>query len=32
MENDTKNTIMQFWFENKTVVTESLALLYDTGI
>jgi len=32
MEKDTKNTIMQFWFENKTVVTESLALLYDTGI
>ncbi|MCK5431441.1 MAG: hypothetical protein KAJ03_01790 [Gammaproteobacteria bacterium] len=32
MEDNTKNTIMQFWFENKTVVTEPLSLLYDTGI
>lgn len=32
MEKDTKNTIMQFWFENKTVVTEPLSILYDTGI
>lgn len=32
MEKDTKATIMQFWFENKTVVTESLGILCDTGI
>ena len=32
MEDESKNTIMQFWFENKTVVTESKALMYDTGI
>ena len=32
MEDDTKNTIMQFWYENKTVVTESKAIMYDTGI
>ena len=32
MENDTKDTILQFWFENKTVVTQSLALQKNTGI
>lgn len=32
MEKKTKATIMQFWFENKTVVTEPKAILYDTGI
>ena len=32
MEDDTKDTIMQFWFENKVVVTQALALQYDSGI
>ena len=32
MEDDTKATILQFWFENKTVVTQSLALQQNTGI
>jgi hypothetical protein len=31
-EEDTKDTIMQFWVENKTVVTKPFGLLYDTGI
>lgn len=32
MEDDTKNTILQFWFENKTVITQPLALQYVSGI
>lgn len=32
MEKDTKATIMQFWFENKTVATEPLGLQYSSGI
>lgn len=30
MEKDTKATIMQFWFENKTVLTEPLAIQYES--
>lgn len=32
MEDKTKDTILQFWFENKTVVTQSLALQKNSGI
>jgi len=32
MENDTKDQILQFWFENQTVVTQPYALMYDSGI
>ena len=32
MEDDTKNQILQFWFEAKTVVTQSKALVYASGI
>lgn len=31
-ENDTHDTILQFWCENKTVVTKPYGILYDTGI
>ena len=31
-EDDTKDTILQFWVENKTVVTKPYGLLYDSGI
>lgn len=31
-EDDTHDTIMQFWVEQKTVVTKPFGLLYDTGI
>lgn len=32
MEKDTKMQILQFWFEAKTVVIQSKALTYDSGI
>lgn len=32
MEKDTKDQILQIWFENMTVVTEPYALMYDSGI
>ena len=32
MEKDTKQQILQFWFEAKTVVIQSKALTYDIGI
>ena len=32
MEEDTKDTILQFWVENTTVVTKPFGLLYDSGI
>lgn len=32
VEDDTKDTIMQFWVENKTVVTKPYGLMYDSGI
>lgn len=32
MEDETKNQILQFWFEAKTVVTQSKALVYASGI
>lgn len=32
MEDDTKNTILQYWFENKTVAVQPLALQYSSGI
>ena len=32
MEDNTKNQILQFWFEAKTVVTQSKALVYANGI
>ncbi len=32
MEDKTKDSILQFWFENKTVVTQSLALQKNSGI
>jgi hypothetical protein len=32
MEDDSKDQILQFWYEQATVVTQSAALLYDTGI
>ena len=32
MEDDTKNTILQFWYENKTAIIQSLALQYSSGI
>lgn len=32
MEDDTKNQILQFWYEAKTVVILSKALTYDSGI
>jgi hypothetical protein len=31
-EDDTHDTILQFWVENKTVVTKPYGLLYDSGI
>jgi hypothetical protein len=31
-EDDTHDTILQFWIENKTVVTKPYGILYDTGI
>lgn len=31
-EPDTKDTILQFWIEGKTVITNAYAYLYDTGI
>ena len=31
-ESDTHDTIMQFWIENKVVVTKPYGILYDTGI
>jgi hypothetical protein len=31
-EDDTKDTILQFWIENKTVVTKPYGILHDTGI
>lgn len=32
MEDDTKNTVLQYWFENKTAITQPLALQYSSGI
>lgn len=32
MEDDTKNTVLQYWFENKTAITQPLALQYASGI
>jgi len=32
MEDDTKDTIMQFWVENKTVVTKPYGIISDSGI
>ncbi len=32
MEDDTKNTVLQYWFENKTAITQPLALQYVSGI
>jgi len=32
MEDDTKNTILQYWFENKTAIIQPLALQYSNGI
>jgi hypothetical protein len=31
-ENDTHDTVLQFWVEGATVITNSLGILYDTGI
>jgi len=31
-EDDTHDTILQFWVENKTVVKKSYAISYGTGI
>lgn len=32
MEEDTKNSVLQYWFENKTAITQPLALQYSSGI